>query len=81
MPRRKSKKPFREVRPKGKCPFCLGKTDPSYKDYEKLGAFLTDRAKIISGIRTGVCSKHQRGLAREIKRARSLALLPFVARS
>lgn len=61
----------------GNCPFCKGKTNPDYKDYMELSKFLTDRAKIVSRSRSGVCSKHQRKLAIEIKRARHLALLPF----
>lgn len=59
------------------CVFCNDSLTPSYKDSETLASFLTDRAKIISKDRTGVCSKHQRAISREIKRARHLALLPF----
>lgn len=65
-------------RPKpGSCPFCKSKTTPDYKDYESLKKFVTDRAKIVSTDRSGVCAKHQRRLSVAIKRARHLALLPF----
>lgn len=57
------------------CPFCKSKTVPSYKDYSTLAKFISDRAKILGKARTGVCAKHQRGLGREIKRARHLDLL------
>lgn len=59
------------------CSFCKQKLTPSYKDYTNLGKFISDRAKIIGKARTGVCSKHQRVLGGEIKRARHLGLLPF----
>lgn len=61
----------------GRCPFCKGKMEPDYKDYENLAKFVSDRAKIASRERTGVCAKHQRKLAVHVKRARHLALLPF----
>ena len=49
-----------------------------YKDVDTLRRFLTDRAKIRPRRQTGLTSKHQRLLSRQIKRARHLALLPFV---
>ncbi|RMH81311.1 MAG: 30S ribosomal protein S18 [Acidobacteria bacterium] len=60
------------------CPFCDEKKEPNYKNYDELGRFLTERGKIIGRRQTGVCAKHQRMLAREIKRARQLALLPYL---
>jgi len=63
-----------------KCFFCQGGVVPDYKKPEILGRFMSERGKIIPRKRTGICAKHQRALAREIKRARYLALLPFVAR-
>lgn len=62
------------------CMFCESKTEPLYTDSVTLKRFMSDRAKITSRTKTGTCSKHQRALAREIKHARHLALLPFVAR-
>jgi small subunit ribosomal protein S18 len=50
---------------------------PDYKDVDTLRRFLTDRAKIRPRRQTGLNSKNQRLLSRQIKRARHLALLPF----
>ena len=55
----------------------MNKKDPSYKDHEELEEFVSDRGKIYSGLRTGVCSKHQRKLTKAIKNARHLGLLPY----
>ncbi len=66
-----------ERKPTGGCVFCKVDRTPDYKEVSNLEKFLTDRAKIVSRARTGVCSKHQRRLAQEIKRARHLGLLPF----
>lgn len=49
-----------------------------YKDEKKLSKFTTDQGKIIPRRTSGVCAKHQRMLTRAIKRARILALMPFV---
>jgi len=62
-----------------KCYFCQNKVMPDYKEFEVLKKFVTDRGKIMSRGRSGVCAKHQRRLSKEIKRARHLALLVFVA--
>ena len=48
-----------------------------YKNVDMLRRYVTDRGKIRPRRQTGTCSKHQRGLATAIKRARHLALLPF----
>ncbi|ERP31499.1 30S ribosomal protein S18 [Chitinivibrio alkaliphilus] len=61
------------------CMFCEDKIVPSYKNVENLKSKITSRGKIFPRRITGVCATHQRILAREIKRARQLALLPFVA--
>lgn len=60
------------------CPFCKSKTTPDYKDFDTLTKYINDRAKIMSRERSGVCSKHQRRLTVAVKRARHLALLPFI---
>jgi small subunit ribosomal protein S18 len=61
------------------CAFCANKIkEIDYKDPEKLRGYITDRAKIAPRRRTGTCAKHQRILATAIKRARHLALLPYV---
>lgn len=62
------------------CQFCADKIRTvDYKDIKRLQRYLSDRGKILPRRRTGTCAKHQRGLARAIKRARHMALLPFVA--
>jgi len=62
------------------CYFCVEKIEKiDYKDVELLRRYLTEDAKIKGRKQTGTCAKHQRQLARAIKRARILALLPFVA--
>lgn len=51
-----------------------------YKNPDLLVRFITDRGKILPRRITGTCAKHQRHLARAIKRARIIALLPFVVK-
>jgi len=60
------------------CRFCTQKLKADYKTPEVLRRFTTERGKILPRRITGTCAKHQRVLALEIKRARHLALLPFV---
>lgn len=59
------------------CSFCKKRLEPDYKDYKDLMKFITERARIVGRAKSGVCSKHQRKLTREIKRARYLGLLPY----
>ena len=60
------------------CSFCVDHVEYiDYKNVERIRRFLSDRFMVEARRRTGVCSKHQRGLARAIKRARHLAMLPF----
>jgi small subunit ribosomal protein S18 len=61
------------------CKFCTQKLKIDYKDSDTLRRFITDRGKILPRRITGTCAKHQRALAVAIKRARTIALLPFVA--
>lgn len=62
------------------CSFCVDKvTHVSYKDVPRLRRLVTDRGKILKSRATGTCIRHQRAATRAIKRARHLALLPFVA--
>lgn len=68
----------REVRTKKVCLFCQNKSNPTYTDLTTLRRFLTDRAKILGKARSSICSKHQRAVAKNIKYARHLSLLPFV---
>jgi small subunit ribosomal protein S18 len=61
------------------CKFCTQKLKIDYKDADVLRRFITERGKILPRRITGTCAKHQRALAVSIKRARIIALLPFVA--
>lgn len=61
------------------CHFDVRKSEPDYKDIETLSKFMSSKARILPRIMTGICQKHQRKLSRAIKRARHLALLPYVS--
>nr|WP_237255969.1 30S ribosomal protein S18 [Gracilinema caldarium] len=61
------------------CKFCTQKQKIDYKDADTLRRYTTERGKILPRRITGTCAKHQRELAVAIKRARIIALLPFVA--
>ncbi|HHP51599.1 MAG TPA: 30S ribosomal protein S18 [Moorella mulderi] len=62
------------------CSFCAEKIEyVDYKDVGRLRRYLSERGKILPRRVTGNCARHQRQLTRAIKRARILALLPFVA--
>ncbi|HRC95732.1 MAG TPA: 30S ribosomal protein S18 [Coprothermobacter proteolyticus] len=61
------------------CPLCAdGVREVDYKDVNRLRRFTSDRGKILPRRVTGVCAFHQRSLSRAIKRAREMALLPYV---
>jgi small subunit ribosomal protein S18 len=63
------------------CKFCVEKIDViQYRDVRLLQQFVAERGKIVPRRLTGVCTTHQRSLARAIKQARNIALLPFAAR-
>lgn len=71
----KFKKPRRKV-----CAFCVEKaTSIDYKTYSKLRKFVTERGKMLPRRTSGTCASHQRQLTGAIKRARHMALLPFVS--
>ena len=60
------------------CRFCADKTmQIDYKDTRSLGSFLSERGKIMPSRITGNCARHQRQLTSAIKRARTVALLPY----
>jgi len=76
----------RDGRSKGKtffrkkvCRFCANKAKIDYKDADALRRYMTERGKILPRRITGTCAKHQREVARSIKRARAICLLPYVA--
>ncbi|MGD8727672.1 MAG: 30S ribosomal protein S18 [Gemmatimonadales bacterium] len=61
------------------CQICeLGSRTIDYKDERLLSRFLTERGKIIPARLSGMCARHQRQLSRAIKRARHIALLPYI---
>ena len=62
------------------CQFCADKMDfVDYKDTEMLKKYITERGKILPKRITGTCAIHQRAVTRAVKRARTVALLPYVA--
>lgn len=74
-PNRPNRKPRKKV-----CAFCADKVEEiDYKDIAKLRKFTSDRAKILPRRVTGTCARHQRELTVAIKRARQVALLPYVS--
>jgi len=76
--RRKPKKTTfkkRKVRP---CFFCVEKKTLDYKDIDFVRRFITDRGKIAPRRMTSCCALHQRMVAKVVKRARQLGLVPFV---
>lgn len=78
---RNKEQSLRRMKPKV-CQFCTEKVEYiDYKDVSILRKYLSDRAKIRARRVTGACPRHQREVARAIKNAREMALMPYVARS
>ena len=62
------------------CNFCVDKvTSIDFKDSAKLRRYISERGKILPRRMTGTCAKHQRQLSTAIKRARTIALMPYVS--
>ncbi len=59
------------------CQMCLGKP-VDYKDVMIVSKYINDKGKIMPRRMTGACAKHQRHIANQIKRARFMALIPYV---
>ncbi len=77
--RRRTFRPKRRFYRPRTCQFCTDKTIIiNYKDVDLLRRFVHEDGKIRARRQTGTCAKHQRKLARAIKRSRHIALLPFV---
>lgn len=76
----RTEKPNRGMR-KGRrkvCSFCVDKVQViDYKDIARLRKYVSERGKILSRRTTGTCARHQRALTVAIKRARTIALLPY----
>jgi len=75
-PRKKRRARFQE---QAKCRFCRDKvSEVDYKDVAVLSKLATQQGKMFSRKRAGNCARHQRSVMRAIKRARFLALMPYV---
>ena len=74
-------KPFRANKKRKKvCNFCADKAEViDYKDVLKLRKYVSERSKILPRRITGTCAKHQRELTIAIKRARHIALMPYIS--
>lgn len=74
-------RPMRGKRARKKvCAFCIDRAEHiDYKDVAKLRRYLSERAKIVPRRVTGTCARHQREMTIAVKRARHLALLPYVS--
>ena len=61
------------------CQFCVDRaSEIDYKDAAKLRRYISERSKILPRRTTGVCARHQRRLMVAIKRARQIALMPYI---
>ena len=87
MAKQRNKRPVRRRDKRGgpgsgrrkPCPYCKDKIEQvDYKDVEGLRRFVSEKGKIRSRRITGACRRHQSQIARAVKRARELALLPYV---
>ncbi len=81
----KKPKPTKDFTPqaarfKKDCIFCKKLLDVDYKNIELVSRYVNQRGRILSRRISGNCAKHQRKLAREIKRARFLNLAPYIGR-
>ena len=78
---RDARAPFRPNKKRKKvCNFCAEKTEfIDYKDAIKLRKYVSERSKILPRRITGTCAKHQRELTIAIKRARHIALIPYIS--
>jgi ribosomal protein S18 len=71
---------FRGRKKKKICNFCADKvTSIDYKDVARLRKYLSERAKILPRRITGTCAKHQRELTESVKRARHIAIIPYIS--
>lgn len=72
-------KKFKKTAKKKVCQFCVDHlTEIDYKDVARLKRYVTEKGKILPRRQTGTCAAHQRELTVAIKRAREMALLPYV---
>jgi small subunit ribosomal protein S18 len=77
--RRQRPHQYRRFQVRRYCKFCADKSlFIDYKNIKVLKSYLTEKGKMMAGRMTSTCAKHQRELSTAIKRARNIALLPFV---
>jgi len=60
------------------CVFCAKKRTADYKDVDFIRRFITDRGKVAPRRSSGCCAKHQRMIAREVKKARQIGFVPYI---
>ena len=81
MEKKDSKLRRRKVFRKKVCRFCADKIDKiDYKDIQRLRNCVTERGKMLPSRISGTCARHQKQLSEAVKRARFVALLPYMAR-
>ncbi len=78
MIKKHSKKPIKVNK---KCFFCESEVVPHYTETTVLGKYLSERGKLVARSKTGLCGSHQRKVEVSVKKARFMALLPFVVRA
>lgn len=78
--KRTMQKPRKRINKPKECYFCKNKISANYKELKDLERFISERGKIMGRMYTGICQKHQKQLTTAVKRARYLALLPFIVR-
>ena len=72
-------KKFKKTAKRKVCTFCVDHSkEIDYKDVARLKRYITEKGKILPRRQTGTCAEHQRALTVAIKRAREMALLPYV---
>ena len=72
-------KKYKKTAKRKVCTFCVDHAkEIDYKDIAKLKRYITEKGKILPRRQTGTCAEHQRALTVAIKRAREMALLPYV---
>ena len=76
----KTDRPLHRKPRKKICHFCADRVEAiDYKDVARLRKYVSERAKILPRRTTGTCAKHQRDLTIAIKRARHIALIPYIS--
>jgi small subunit ribosomal protein S18 len=73
----KPQKPIKQQKFKKNCVFCDRELEIDYKNMDLLSRYISGKGKIVSRRISGNCAGHQRKMAKEIKRARYLSLMPY----